>query len=212
MSKSLIESQLFAEGKSYTFADYFKLTADIEYILAHFGYTFQARNCDLPCTSKPLERVYELKSRIEEYLPYLSLSSETARREFLIAPIVAEVIHYTHAKVKIEYPVEVNEQLKGTLDYYIQAKQNLLIIEAKNADLQKGFTQLAVELIALDHWTGSETSTLYGSVSIGNVWQFGYLSRSEKQIVQDLILYRVPTDLKEVLKILIAILTEESSS
>lgn len=45
----------------------------------------------------------------------------------------------------------VNEQLKSTLDYYLQSQdQELLVIEAKNADMQRGFTQLAVELIAVD--------------------------------------------------------------
>ena len=41
-------------------------------------------------------------------------------------------------------------QLKGSLDYYLYSVGKLLVIEAKNADLAKGFTQLAVELIALD--------------------------------------------------------------
>ncbi len=210
MSPSYIESKLFAEGQSYTFADYFKLNADIEDIMAHFGYEYHAQNCQLPRSSVSLTaRAQELQERIEEYLPYLSLSSETARREFLIAPVVTEVIHHTHAKVKVEYPLDIDEQLKGTLDYYIQAKHNVLIIEAKNADLQKGFTQLAVELIALSRVSDSNATPLYGAVSIGNVWQFGYLERQPSRIVQDLALYRVPADLEDVLKILVAILTEK---
>jgi hypothetical protein len=206
---SRIESQLFGEGKAYTFADYFKLPVDIEDVLTHFGYTFQAQNRVLPRTSMTLDRLQELKSRIEESLPYLSLTSETARREFLIAPILMDVIHYTHAKIKVEYPVEVNDQLKGTLDYYVQAKRNLLIIEAKYADLQKGFTQLAVELVALDQWTESDASVLYGAVSIGNIWQFGLLNRQAKQVIQDLNLYRVPADVEDLLRVLVGILSEE---
>ncbi|MBI1930040.1 hypothetical protein HYR99_38035 [Candidatus Poribacteria bacterium] len=193
---------------SYTFADYFQSNFDVEDILSHFGYSFQAKNCVLPSATLKQDRLRELKSRLEESLPYLSLTSEVARREFLIAPVLLEVVHYTHAQIKVEFPLEVNEQLKGTLDYYLQAKNNLLIIEAKNADLQKGFTQLAVELVALDQWLESSLESLYGAVSIGNIWQFGILDRPAKGVTQDLNLYRVPADLEDLLKILVAILCE----
>lgn len=62
----------------------------------------------------------------------------------------------------------------------------LLVIEAKNADLAKGFTQLAVELIALDKWTDNEQPILQGAVSTGDIWQFGILHRAQKQIQQGL--------------------------
>jgi hypothetical protein len=149
----------------------------------------------------------DLKVRLEESLPYISLTSEIARREFLIAPVLLEVVHYTQAKIRVEFPLEVTAQLKGTLDYYLQAKNNLVIVEAKNADLQRGLTQLAVELIALDQWIESNIERLYGAVSIGNIWQFGILERQPKHVTQDVNLYRVPADLEDLLKILVAILT-----
>jgi hypothetical protein len=204
--------RIIPEGASYTFADYFKLNFDVEYILAYFGYSFEAKNLILPHTTLKLDRLMDLKSRIEESLPYISLTSESARREFLIAPVLLEVIHYTQAKIKVEFPLEVSEQLQGTLDYYLQAKNQLLIIEAKNADLQKGFTQLAVELIALDKWTESNTDRLYGAISIGNIWQFGILERNAKQVFQDLNLYRVPADLEDLLRILVDVLTSSDST
>ncbi len=197
------------ENIPYTFADYFKLNLDAEDLVAHFGYTFQAQNYKLPAhaTLDP-ERLDDLRNRLEESLPHLSLTSEIARREFLIAPVLLELIHYTHTKIKVEYPLEINDQLKGTLDYYLQAERNLLVIEAKNADLQRGFNQLAVELIALHHWLEEESGLLYGAVSMGNIWQFGVLDRAAKQISQDLNLYRVPADLEPLLKSLVSILTQ----
>lgn len=81
-----------------------------------------------------------------------------------------------------------------------------MVIEAKNADLARGFTQLAVELIAIDQWTASNDPILYGAVSTGDIWQFGLFNRDERRIEQDLNLYRVPTDLEELFRILIAIL------
>jgi hypothetical protein len=122
----------------------------------------------------------------------------------LIAPILLDVIHYTRAQLRIEYPLTVTNQLKGSLDYYLYADHKLLVVEAKNADLARGFTQLAVELIALNEWSDSDTPILQGAVSTGDVWQFGLLNRQDKQITQNLNLYRVPADLEELLRILVA--------
>lgn len=198
--------------QSYTFADYFNLNYDTEDILAYFGYSFASQSLVLPKSDRELERLEGLKQRLEESLPYLSLNSEIARREFLIAPIVMDLIHYTHVRVKVEYSLIVNDQLKGALDYYLQSQNQLLVIEAKNADLQRGFTQLGVELIAIDQWSPSENPILYGAVSMGNIWQFGVLHRQTKQIIQDLNLYRVPADLEDLLRVLVAILEDSPIS
>lgn len=173
-------------------------------ILAEFGYSLKRSPLNLPQSTAQLDRLTNLKSRIEESLPYVSLTSEAARRELLIAPIMLDVVHYTHAQLRIEYPLTVTNQLKGSLDYYLYADRKLLVVEAKNADLPKGFTQLAVELIALDEWSNSNQPILQGAVSTGDIWQFALLDRERKQITQDLNLYRVPADLEELLRLLVA--------
>jgi hypothetical protein len=175
-----------------------------EDILAEFGYSFKRSLLNLPQSTTQLDRLTSLKSRIEESLPYISLTSEAARRELLIAPILLDVIHYTRAQLRIEYPLTITNQLKGSLDYYLYTSHKLLVIEAKNADLARGFTQLAVELIALNEWSDSDTPISQGAVSTGDVWQFGLLNREDRQITQDLNLYRVPADLEELLRILVA--------
>jgi hypothetical protein len=43
-------------------------------------------------------------------------------------------------------------------------------------------------------------------VTTGDIWKFGLLNRTEKHIIQDLNLYRVPADLEDLLRILIGIL------
>lgn len=194
-----------------TFTDYFKLNFEIEDVAAYFGYTFVSKNITLPHTTQPIPWAAELYERIQTSLPYISMTSETARREFLIAPVLLDLARYTQTKVRVEFPLDVSDHLKGTLDYFIQARHHLLVIEAKNADLQRGFTQLAAEMIALDHWVETPTSILYGAVSIGNVWQFGLLNRETHQLTQDLNLYRVPADLTDLLQILIAIVTENTT-
>jgi hypothetical protein len=174
-------------------------------IIEYFGYNFKSQSLTLRTTQQNLERLTDLKNRIEESLPYISLTSQTARREFLIAPVIMELIHYTHAKVRVEYGLNINNQLKGVVDYYIKADNQLLVIEAKNADLERGIVQLAVELIAFDIWSIIDNPILYGAVSIGNR-QFVILHRESKEITQDLNLYRVPNDLETLMKILVALM------
>lgn len=194
-------------GQSYTFRNYFEMPFEPEDILAEFGYSLQRASLNLSQSTAELDRLADLKSRIAESLPYISLTSEAARRELLIAPILLDLVHYTRAQLRIEYPLTVTDQLKGSLDYYLYSTRNLLVVEAKNADLSRGFTQLAVELIALDQWSNSDQSTLPGAVSTGDIWQFGLLHREPREITQDLNLYRVPADLKELLRILVGILS-----
>lgn len=193
-------------GQSYTFKQYFEMNYEPEDILAEFGYTLQRSLLTLAQSTADLDRLDNLKTRITESLPYISLTSAAARRELLIAPLLLDVVHYTQAQLRIEYPLTVTEQLKGSLDYYLYSVGKLLVIEAKNADLTKGFTQLAVELIALDKWTENDQPLLIGAVSTGDIWQFGVLHRAQKQIQQGLTLYGVPDDLESLVRILVKIL------
>ena len=189
--------------QSYTFADYFKLNFAPQDILDNFGVTHQRQSLTLPSHQGTLDRHDDLKNRIEESLPRLSLTSEMARREFLIAPVLTDVLHYTQATLNVEYPVAVSNQLKGSLDYLLQNHQTFVVIEAKKEDLERGFVQLAVELIALDQWIDSDQPILQGAISTGNIWQFGQFHRQHRTVTQDLNLYRVPADLDDLLRILI---------
>ncbi len=200
---------LIADG-SYTFADYFKMAAEVEDILGHFGFGYKARLCELPSHEVDRASLADLRTRIEESLPFLSLSNETARREFLIAPVLLETVRHTHAKLRAELPIEVNDQLKGTLDYFLRARHHVLVIEAKNADLFRGFAQLATELVALDRWLEDEevSDRLYGVVSTGDSWRFGFLDREARLVTQDLRLYTVPDDLEAIMGTLVALLTD----
>lgn len=191
------------------FSDYFKFNYYPEDILNYFGYQLITEELVLPKSQQQVDGVENLKQRFRKSLPYITLDSEMARREFLIAPVLIELVDYCQAKLKVSYPLEIAPQLKGSLDYFLQAGNNLLVIGAKDENLERGFKQLAVELIALDQGIGieAEQNLLYGAVSIGKIWQFALLKRQEKQVKQDLNLYRVPNDLEELMKILVAILT-----
>lgn len=200
------KAAIIQPDQSYTFADYFKLNFAPQDILAYFHASLLRRTLKLPQYAGPLDRLHDLRSRIEESLPRLSLTSEMVRREFLIAPVLTDVLHYTQATLNVEYPVSVSNQLKGSLDYLLQNHQTLLVIEAKNENLERGFVQLAIELIALDQWIESDQRILQGAISTGSIWQFGQFDRQSRAITQDLDLYRVPADLDNLLRILVNIL------
>lgn len=159
----------------------------------------------LPSSNIPTQEVNLLKQKIIKRLPKIYFSTEIARREVLISLTLLSLVDWLEIQVKIEYPLKINEQLKGTLDYYINSQKNFLVVEAKGEDLDRGFTQLAVELIAVTQWLESE-QILYGAVTTGNIWQFAFLHPHSQQITQDLQLYRVPTDLEELFAILLGIL------
>jgi hypothetical protein len=86
-------SAIIQPDQSYTFADYFKLNFAPQDILAYFNASLHRRALKLPRSAKPLDRLTDLKARIEESLPRLSLTSEMARREFLIAPVLTDLLH-----------------------------------------------------------------------------------------------------------------------
>lgn len=196
--------RILQEGQSYTFRSYFEMPYEADEILAELGYALLKTRLELPRTDRQLERLAELRLRFDESLPLVSLSSETARRETLVAPALLEVARYCQCQIRIEYPLSVNNWLKGNLDYFLKRNPGLLVVEAKNDDLTRGFTQLAVELIAIAEV--EEGDLFYGSVTIGDAWRFGRLEKTKQQILQDVSLYRIPDDLEDLMKILVGIL------
>ncbi len=195
--------------ESYTFARYAELPYDRDDILADLGCTISSQRLTLPQFSGELH-LQDLSDRLQDAFQFTTISSEQARREFLIAPLISFICRQTQQKVRVEYPLTINNWLKGTFDYYFQAT-NLLVIAAKRENLYTGFTQLATELIALDRWIESDTSLLYGAVTTGQIWQFGVFQRPGKLLIEDLTLYRVPNELEALIRIIISMITGEST-
>lgn len=199
-------------NQSYTFSRYFELGFEASELATEFGYSLTRRMLNLPQFPDELDRLGELRDRIEEVLPFVPLTNELARREILISRVVTELIHYTQAELRIEYSLKVSNWLQGNLDYLLRVNSvnQLLVIEAKYEDLTRGFTQLVAELVALDQWENATTVNqqpiLIGVVSTGTIWQFGRLDRNIKHFEQGINSYRVPEDLEQVMRILVAAL------
>jgi hypothetical protein len=194
-------------GQSYTFSKYFELSFPPEDILAELNCLYKRERLLLPKSDVNIINLIENLQRIlERNLKRVRLLSEEARKQAIISPILLEICDVTETQLNIEYPINISALLKGSLDYYISQGRGLLVIEAKQADLSKGFTQLAVELIALDQWINNDSNLLYGAVTTGEDWRFGLYKRQEKLIVEDFKLYRVPEELAELVSILIGII------
>jgi hypothetical protein len=190
--------------QSYTFSQFFELNVASDRFVAEFGYQLIRTRLHLPQYAKDLDRIDDLKNRIEELLPYVDLSSETARREIIVSKVVSDLVHYTKAQLRIGFPIKVTNQLQGYLDYLLESNTRLLVIEAKKEDFSNGFVQLSAELIALDQADDTpDQPDLVGAVTNGTLWQFGVLHRAEKMIEQGLDSYRVPDDLDPLMRILI---------
>ncbi|MBF2009536.1 MAG: hypothetical protein IGS49_29970 [Chlorogloeopsis fritschii C42_A2020_084] len=197
--------KILREDANYSFRSYFELPNDTDEVLAEFGYAFARTRLQLPRTNRQLERLNELRQQIEETIPYVSLSSEAAKREILIAPVLSRIAVISKRILRIEYPLKVNNLLQGNLDYLIQSEHSLIVVEAKRDDLTRGFTQLAVEMIALSMLENAP-DTIYGTVTMGDVWVFGTLETASRTVTRDISSYTLPDNLEEIVKIFVGIL------
>ncbi|WNZ23856.1 hypothetical protein HJG54_13985 [Leptolyngbya sp. NK1-12] len=179
----------------YLFSQFAEFSQPPNEILAELGYQYSIQPLALP--TAPVTDVADLRQTLERRIQLTPLTSEQARREALVSPILFWVVEQLNLRLNIEYPVS-GQRGKGTLDYLIRGEATLLVVEAKQDDLTRGFTQLAAEMI--------EMGDCYGAVTTGNIWQFAQLQQTS--IVQDLNLYRVPADIADLMAILLGILSQ----
>lgn len=164
MSKSILQP-----NTSYSCSDYFKLSYPTKDIVAEFGYGYKLTKLSLP-VHQLTGTLEKLQNTFYKKLPHISLTSEAAKREMIVAPILLELLDYIDMDIDIEYPLYVDERLHGNLDYFIHSSQDVVIVEAKHADLERGFSQLTVELIAMAQYQDEQPEKLYGAVTVGDSW------------------------------------------
>ncbi|MGA1265403.1 MAG: hypothetical protein ACO331_16110 [Prochlorothrix sp.] len=93
----MAKAAILEPNRKYSFSDYFKLDFDSEAILDYFGFSLEIERMTLPKAQLDPSEVCALTQRIDAFLPHITLSSEMARREFLIAPIL-ELIYKVNLK------------------------------------------------------------------------------------------------------------------
>lgn len=205
-----MKKSIFKEDKKYTFSDYFYMRNSTDEIAEEFGYSFSFEVINLPqYTNYDQNIITNLVDTYYQILPKIIITSEIAKREFLIAPILLEIVKNTDIKINVEYPLDIDDKLSGFLDYLLCSKQDLIVIEAKKKDLDSGFNQLAVELIALDKYEDNENiDILYGAITVGDIWKFGILDRKKKHITKNIHSHTIPEDTEEVFSTLMGIINK----
>ena len=153
-----------------------------------------------------------------------AIGTEKAKSEFIVAPILAELRARTEQRISlfsgIEFNIDESQGLTGRCDYIISLSPLqfsltapvLMMVEAKNDNINDGLGQCMAEMIAAQRFNQQENNpprTIYGCVTTGSVWRF--LQLQEKQIWIDDKQYFID-DLDVVLGVLFHIVTERGQT
>ncbi|MBE9185464.1 hypothetical protein IQ270_12305 [Microcoleus sp. LEGE 07076] len=145
----------------------------------------------------------------------VSINTEKARSEMIIAPILIEIRRKLNYNISlfsgIEFNVDPSKGLNGLCDFLMSNSQEqlfistpiLAIVEAKNDNLKAGLGQCIAEMVAaqlFNQQEGNDISVIYGAVTTGTVWQF--LKLENKVVSIDLTEYFI-RDIKKIIGILI---------
>lgn len=130
----------------------------------------------------------EFQTQLSRTVPLaLRVSTEKARSEFIIAPVLAELWLQTNQQVGlfsgVEFSVDSAQGLVGVCDYIITRSSELLfvtapvlmLVEAKNEEMKRGYAQCMAEMIAAQTYNareGKPSHKIYGAVTIGELWKF----------------------------------------
>ena len=133
------------------------------------------------------------------------MSSEKARSEGIINPVLLEVKRQLQGQISVfsgeEFNVEPEAELTGYVDFLLSRspKQRfikapaVILVEAKKEDLKPGLGQCLAEMVAAQRFNQQKQqpiSTIYGTVTSGTVWRF--LKPEEQCASIDLTDYPLP--------------------
>ncbi|NEO84446.1 MAG: hypothetical protein F6J87_09360 [Spirulina sp. SIO3F2] len=153
----------------------------------------------------------------------VAMSTEKARSELIIAPILLEVRRQCDRGVSlfsgVEFNVDPSQGLAGFCDFLLSLSPEQLlvrapvvtIVEAKNENLRAGLAQCIAEMVAAQSFNQKHQepiATVYGAVTIGTIWQF--LQLEGQMISVDLTEYYI-RDIDRILGILLAALNQGNS-
>jgi hypothetical protein len=129
-----------------------------------------------------------LRQALQEYVPLaLDISTEKARSEFIIAPVLAEVRRQLHNRISlfsgVEFNVDIEQGLRGVCDFLLSLSPLQLaieapvvaIVEAKNENIKQGIVQCIAEMVAAQKFNsdqGNPVRAVYGAVTTGSIWKF----------------------------------------
>ena len=162
-----------------------------------------------------------LQGTLAESVPLaLEVSTEKARSEFIIAPMLAETRRQFAGQISlfsgIDFTVDVEAGLRGVCDFlfslsplqlYVQAPV-LAVVEAKNENIKAGIGQCVAEMLAAQRFNAARAAaipTIYGVVTTGSNWKF--LRLMDKTVTVDETEYYIDQP-EQVLGILVFMIRE----
>ncbi len=202
---------LLLEDRPYSFSELASLPGNTHLLLQELGYRYRLAELELPRQAR-IDPGYlaTLLPRLRTTLDRVSLDSEMARREFLVAPLLSEVVNHANAFILPEFPFNAGSRFKGSFDYLLRGEHQIIIVEAKRQDLESGMKQLAGELISVAEAGFSGEPQIYGAVTIGTLWKFAVLDVAEKMFLEDLRGRDIPEQAADVIAILAGLLNRPS--
>jgi hypothetical protein len=186
----------------------------IEQAVSIFGLTVEEVS-HLFSYIKPIYPSAKLKETLDETLELAtSISTEKARSELIITPILLELRRNFNNKIGYfsgnTFNIDELKGLTGACDFLLSASSNqslvtapvLTLVEAKDNDIRIGLGQCIAQMVAAQIFNirkGVEQQIVYGAVSTGTNWKFMML---EEHLVKiDLTEYFI-TQLNQILGIL----------
>ncbi len=162
-----------------------------------------------------------LQDTLKETIPWaIALSSEKARSEGIINPVLLEVKRQLQGQISVfsgvEFNVEPEAELTGYVDFLLSLSPEQLfikapvvvLVEAKKEDLKPGLGQCLAEMVAAQRFNQQKQqpiSTIYGTVTSGTVWRF--LKLEEQCVSIDLTDYPLPP-VEQILGFLVWMMSE----
>jgi len=129
-----------------------------------------------------------LRVTLERGVPLAeAISTEKARSEFVVAPILSELLYLAHGRISlfsgVEFAVDPARGLTGECDFLFSRSplQMVLrapafaIVEAKNLTLTPGLGQCIAEMVAaqiFNERAGKPLARIWGTVTTGLSWRF----------------------------------------
>jgi hypothetical protein len=164
------------------FADF-----DLKTACERFGLTIEERT-NLFAAVQAVEVPGRLREVLETWAPAaLAMSTEKARSEMIIAPILMEAVRLLGGRVGlfsgITFDVDRDLGLNGTCDFLLTGSPELYfvrdpvlaVVEAKKEDIVGGLGQCVAEMVAariFNERGAGESKMVHGAVTTGSNWRF----------------------------------------
>ena len=196
----------------------------LETLLDQFGLQTDEQG-DYFAPTPPAALSDTLRKHLHRYVPLATaIGTEKARSEFIIVPLLLEVIEQASPPVSIFSGVEFNPDpergLRGVCDFLLSLSPEQLtikapvvaVVEAKNENLKTGINQCIAEMLAAQVFNRAKNNpieTVFGAVTTGTTWIF--LRLKENIVHLDRTEYHISQPDK-IVAILLAMLREASES